>query len=444
MKPLQTSSGDLNADRRADYAEMLLASGDHAAAAELLLGALELAPHWAMGWFRLGEMQEASGRLDLAAQAWTMSLKLDPTDRQGAALKLQLIGKAPVSAAPPSAFVETLFDHYAETFEEMLVGKLDYRLPEFLEQMIRKARPGRFRLALDLGCGTGLMGERLRPIVDRLEGIDISASMLKKARAKGIYDTLTKADLQAIFPLGRKADLVTSADVLIYVGALEGLVGPLPACSPTAACLPSRSRAWQAAISRCSRRGAMPIRTAMSGGLLEANGLSILALEPRPSGRIAASRSKGWSLWHGRLTPLEVCMTIIARRKSPIPLCADCENICARSACRVRGGISGGAYRMRWNMMILASCLAMAGCVGNSMSERQDANVEFSAAIRHRALRSVAGAAQWPGAAIPSSGDREADLLQSRDGFWPVHARHALKAQRDSDKATGEIDAMNR
>ena len=40
---------------------MLLASGDYTAAAELLLGALELTPQWAMGWFRLGEMQEASG-----------------------------------------------------------------------------------------------------------------------------------------------------------------------------------------------------------------------------------------------------------------------------------------------------------------------------------------------------------------------------------------------
>ncbi|MER8844882.1 MULTISPECIES: class I SAM-dependent methyltransferase [Mesorhizobium] len=280
MKPLQTSSGDLNADRRADYAEMLFASGDHAAAAELLIGALELAPQWAMGWFRLGEMQEASSRLDLAAQAWDMSLKLDPADRQGAALKLQLIGKGPVAAAPPSAFVETLFDHYAETFEEMLVGKLDYRLPEVLDAAIRKARPGRLRLALDLGCGTGLMGEKLRPIVNRLEGIDISARMLKKARAKGIYDALTKADLQDFSHSGDKADLVTSADVLIYIGALEGLIG-------TVACLLAEGGLFAFSVESLasgdfalqpSRRYAHSepyIRRTLG-----ANGLSILALEP--------------------------------------------------------------------------------------------------------------------------------------------------------------------
>ncbi|MET2828861.1 methyltransferase domain-containing protein [Mesorhizobium shangrilense] len=224
MKPLQASSGDLNADRRADYAEMLHASGDHAAAAELLLGAMEMVPQWAMGWYRLGEMQETAGALDLAAQAWAISLKLDPTDRQGAALKLQLIGREPATGAPPSAFVETLFDHYAESFDDALVEKLGYRVPEFLEEAIRAARPGRFGLVLDLGCGTGLMGERLRPIADRLEGVDISARMLGKARAKNIYDVLAKANLQDFAHAGNKADLVTAADVFIYVGALDGVV----------------------------------------------------------------------------------------------------------------------------------------------------------------------------------------------------------------------------
>ncbi|NUS19517.1 MAG: methyltransferase domain-containing protein [Mesorhizobium sp.] len=225
MKPLQASSGDPNADRRADFAEMLLASGEPAQAAELLLGALELAPQWAAGWFRLGEMQEAAGLPDQAARAWAMALELEPADRLGAALKLQLIGRAPAAAAPPSAFVETLFDHYADSFEESLVGKLGYGLPDFLSQAIRKARPGRFRLAIDLGCGTGLMGERLRPFVDRLEGYDISTGMLRKAKAKGIYDLLAKGDLQNFARAGERADLVVAADVFIYIGALERIVG---------------------------------------------------------------------------------------------------------------------------------------------------------------------------------------------------------------------------
>ncbi|WFP76345.1 methyltransferase domain-containing protein [Mesorhizobium sp. WSM4906] len=281
MKPLQASSGDLNADRRADFAEMLLASGEPAQAAELLLGALELAPQWPAGWFRLGEMQEAAGLLGQAAQAWTMALKLDPTDRLGASLKLQLIGHAPAAAAPPSAFVETLFDHYADRFEESLVGKLGYRMPDFLDRAISAARPGRFHLALDLGCGTGLMGERLRPMVDRLEGYDISASMLRKARTKGIYDLLTKADLQHFSYDGAKVDLVVAADVFIYVGALDRIVGAIAGALADGglfafsvetladggdfALLPSRRYAHSEAYVRC---------------VLAASGFSILSLDP--------------------------------------------------------------------------------------------------------------------------------------------------------------------
>ena len=60
---------------------MLFGAGDHAAAAELMLGALELAPGWALGWFRLGEMHERAGAIDQAAEAWRMALNLDPADR---------------------------------------------------------------------------------------------------------------------------------------------------------------------------------------------------------------------------------------------------------------------------------------------------------------------------------------------------------------------------
>lgn len=221
MTPLPSTSGDPIADRRADYAEMLFASGDRAAAVELLLGALELAPGWALGWFRLGELQEAMGAAGPAAEAWRMALKLDPVDRPGAALKLELIGEAPVSTAPPSAFVEALFDQYAGTFDASLVGKLQYRVPSLIFDALALSGPRRYANALDLGSGTGLMGERLRPLVDRLEGQDISAAMLRKAEAKKVYDRLVKSDLQGLSLASRTYDLVTAADVFMYVGALD-------------------------------------------------------------------------------------------------------------------------------------------------------------------------------------------------------------------------------
>jgi len=221
---LPRASGDLLADRRADYAEMLFASGDHAAAAEIMLGALELAPGWVLGWFRLGEMHEAAGALPAAAEAWRMALKLDPEDRTGAALKLELAGEAPVSAVPPSAFVEELFDQYAGNFDASLVNKLAYRVPELLAGAIARHGHGRFERAIDIGCGTGLMGERLRPLAGMLEGHDISAAMLKKAAARGCYDRLVKSDLQELDLEPASAHLVTAADVFMYLGSLDGIV----------------------------------------------------------------------------------------------------------------------------------------------------------------------------------------------------------------------------
>ena len=153
-----------------------------------------------------------------------MAKKLDPDDRAGAALKLELIGRAPVSDAPPGAFVEALFDQYAPSFDKALVEKLDYRVPQLLSEAIGRAGQAHFAHAVDLGCGTGLMGEQLRSLVGLLEGCDISAAMLKKAEAKGVYDRLFKADLQSLMlPVG-EADLVTAADVFMYVGALDRIV----------------------------------------------------------------------------------------------------------------------------------------------------------------------------------------------------------------------------
>ena len=221
MKSFDPSSGDALADRRADFADMLLQSGDAAAAAELMLQALEKAPGWAYGWFRLGEMQEVAGAASPAAAAFRMALKLDPDDRAGAALKLHLAGAMDDPAAMPAAFVETLFDQYAGKFESSLLGKLDYRAPDLLFEAIEITHPARFARALDLGCGTGLMGERLRPLCDRLEGYDLSAGMLKVARAKGIYDLLDQANLAALSFDAPRADLAVAADVYMYVGALE-------------------------------------------------------------------------------------------------------------------------------------------------------------------------------------------------------------------------------
>ena len=76
-------------------------------------------------------------------------------------------------------------------------------------------------MALDLGCGTGLMGAQLRGMAERLEGVDLSDAMLAQARWKQVYDALYKAELAAFLTeWDGQADLMTATDVLNYTGAL--------------------------------------------------------------------------------------------------------------------------------------------------------------------------------------------------------------------------------
>ncbi len=224
MTLMQFSSGDLVADKRADYAEMLFESGDLVAAATLMADVLDLVPGWAAGWFRLGEMREATGEIAGAIEAWTETLRVDPEDRFGASLKLELAGAAHRIDAPPSAYIAALFDQYAERFDKALVESLDYQVPELIGRALGAVGPTAYAYVVDLGCGTGLMGDRLRQTASFIDGYDISAGMLRKAETKGVYDRLSQQDLQTFNPADLKADLVVAADVFLYLGALERIV----------------------------------------------------------------------------------------------------------------------------------------------------------------------------------------------------------------------------
>jgi predicted TPR repeat methyltransferase len=230
MQPHLQTSGDAIADRRADYAKMLAKGGEPDAAAELMEQALELVPAWAAGWYRLATYRERAGNMAGAIEAYRQTRDRSENDIFGAALKLAFLGDTAIPDQPPSSYVERLFDDYAGRFETSLVDKLGYDVPAKLADLI--ATTGRhYALAVDLGCGTGLLGPEIRAMADRLEGFDLSQNMLAKAVEKQVYDHLAQADLSlapeetGLFADGsqHRADLVTACDVLIYLGNLESV-----------------------------------------------------------------------------------------------------------------------------------------------------------------------------------------------------------------------------
>ncbi|WP_029557937.1 methyltransferase domain-containing protein [Xanthobacter sp. 91] len=221
------TSGDPVLDRRLDWARAFLAEADFAAAAELLAETVEAAPAFAAAWFLLGEAREGQGEAESAREAYGRALALDPADRLGAGLRRARLGGEAAEGVMSAAYVRTLFDQYADRFDTALREKLAYRGPELLLEAVRAAcatqgRDVRFGAALDLGCGTGLAGVLFAPLVERLDGVDLSPAMLEKARALGLYAALEAGEMGAALgamPAGG-LDLVLAADALCYVGDL--------------------------------------------------------------------------------------------------------------------------------------------------------------------------------------------------------------------------------
>ncbi len=221
-----SSSGDLLADRRYEMARAYRGDGDLAAAIDLLEQAVELQPGFAAAWFDLGDVREVAGLREAAITAFQEALKADPADRHGAGLRLRLldIGGHAMSAD----YVRSVFDQYARKFDDALAA-LSYSAPQMLAEGVvalceAQKRPMRFGTMLDLGCGTGLSGAAFRPVVDWMEGVDLSPGMIEQARRKNLYDQLEVGDLSESLDHRLRADarfnLILAADVFVYCADL--------------------------------------------------------------------------------------------------------------------------------------------------------------------------------------------------------------------------------
>ena len=169
---------------------------------------------------------EKAGDLDAAAKAYGRVLELDPEDHGGAAVRLAAIGRGETPMKAPDAYVETLFDQHAEAFEDILVDQLGYCVPLIIRQKLQDLGLGPFETMLDLGCGTGLTGGALRDMVSgEMTGLDLSENMVEIAHEKDLYETLYVAECVDYLDENEDGpfDIVTAADVLPYIGALEPL-----------------------------------------------------------------------------------------------------------------------------------------------------------------------------------------------------------------------------
>lgn len=174
------------------------------------------------GFFRLGELLHRLRRTDEAVQNYEAWLRAEPGNPIAShMLAAQKLTDVPARAG--DAFVATMFDSFATTFDEVL-QRIEYRAPALVGEALQRIEgEARGELAiLDAGCGTGLLAQHLRPYARRLVGVDLSQKMLEKAATRARYDELVATELTwYLWSSPRAFDIVASSDTLVYFGDLR-------------------------------------------------------------------------------------------------------------------------------------------------------------------------------------------------------------------------------
>lgn len=219
--------------------------------------ALELTPDDAQIFFNLGVINMQQGQTDVAIQHYQRALQLSPdnfsihnnlgvaflttqhlslaTYHLQEALHLQpdnisiqhtldFISERKHLVASPPEYIKSLFDSYADHYEQHLLQALQYQLPHaFLNMVLAITTPlSHAWNILDLGCGTGLCGDIFKPYAKRLVGIDLSSKMLDMAAEKKSYDELILGDITTYLTNKMACyHLILAGDTLVYMGDLK-------------------------------------------------------------------------------------------------------------------------------------------------------------------------------------------------------------------------------
>lgn len=202
------------------------ALGNPALAQACFERALALKPDFLDALNNIAENLRRQNKMDAALATYRRICELDP--KNGYAKHMaDTLGRQHSDQAPEQ-YVVKVFDDYADNFETHLTETLHYQVPQHLvERLIQASPPPTAGWdALDLGCGTGLVGRAISPWSRHLTGVDLSSKMIEKSRASGVYQRLVCDDVVRVLKQGATSsmDVILAADVFIYIGRLDELV----------------------------------------------------------------------------------------------------------------------------------------------------------------------------------------------------------------------------
>lgn len=180
--------------------------------------------------YRRAREAEDAGDLLTATQLFRECLDMDPDDHCGVAMRLAVFGCARPDRAPP-AYVTTLFDQNAETFDSVLVEQLSYHVPKLARRLAAGHIPVAARI-LDLGCGTGLAGEAFADVAGEIVGVDLAEGMLEQADLRDVYADLYVGEAVQFLDEWDEApfDVIIATDVWPYLGDLGPFITAAAKC----------------------------------------------------------------------------------------------------------------------------------------------------------------------------------------------------------------------
>lgn len=204
-------------------AELFLQQEDYNQSVEPFIHAIKIDPDNVNAYVGLAMAYTELGQIDKAIQHYERAYELDP-DSDSIPYYIEGVQSGSATSKDSNKHIAGLFDKYADTFDNELFNKLDYKAPHLINDYLRDTLDTTKQKydILDLGCGTGICGQLTRDIAKRLVGIDLSSNMIKKAREQAKYNELIVGEqISCMATYKEEFDIVLSTDVFIYVGDLD-------------------------------------------------------------------------------------------------------------------------------------------------------------------------------------------------------------------------------
>ena len=185
--------------------------------------AVEIQPENIEALYLLANILAQSEQVEQTIEVYQQLLKLNPDD-ESAAYVLSILNEK-IPSAPPRIHFENIFNEMSGDFDHHL-EELGYQGPMQLLSLLKitENTETKFNRLLDIGCGTGAVGQLFHDQVKYLMGIDIADKMLGQCEQTGLYNDLECTDIFALDAKNKDFDLVVAADVFPYLGELNPII----------------------------------------------------------------------------------------------------------------------------------------------------------------------------------------------------------------------------